>query len=337
MSSSDTLFGPSSELIEVSKFIQTADSLTSESDLWSTTAQLAPGSSRDEWLNLPTSQKDAVEAECRVDDFRSTLNEVISNPHLMQHITKTHEANVYSIHETADTSHRRKRKRNVLADATDAPPDVRTLREKMDAVQLKSWPLGMNAALFIRPPKQADHNTLVNAKKLKMSESDVSRCQALLFVTVYNPVSWGHRLLARSSQHVLLSSQSLGDLHDTIPCTSHEIPREMVPYDNFTSGRNSTQTGNGGAVFCIEDQLYGDGLSEKDYADGYIEYVNALPEKKRPKTSKATSMHDTFLASMTLRLHTPYWLLHVGDCIHYVVFDQIRRLPINYTDNSTSA
>lgn len=81
-----------------------------------------------------------LEYKYRVDDFRSTLNEVISNPRLMQHITKAHEANVYSIHETSDTSHRRKRKRNVFADATDGHPDVRTLREKMDAVQLKSWP-----------------------------------------------------------------------------------------------------------------------------------------------------------------------------------------------------
>lgn len=65
MSNSDTLFGPSSELIEVSKFIQAAELLASDPDLWSTTAQLLPGSSCDEWLSLPTSQKQAIEAECR--------------------------------------------------------------------------------------------------------------------------------------------------------------------------------------------------------------------------------------------------------------------------------
>lgn len=39
-----------------------------------------------------------------------------------------------------------------------------------------------------------------------------------------------------------------------------------------------------------------------------------------------TSMHDTFLSSLTVRIDEPYWLLHKGNCQHFVVFDQIRRM-----------
>ena len=56
----------------------------------------------------------------------------------------------------------------------------------------------------------------------------------------------------------------------------------------------------------------------------YVEYAKALPEKKRPVVSKASSMHDAVLSSMTVRLHTPYWMLHSGDCTHHIVFEQIR-------------
>lgn len=74
-----------------------------------------------------------------MDEFRSTLNDVISDPRLMSHVNKIHEANVYSIHETADTSNRRKRKRNTIPDLAEEHPDVTALKEKLKAVKLKSW------------------------------------------------------------------------------------------------------------------------------------------------------------------------------------------------------
>ena len=98
-------------------------------------------------------------------------------------------------------------------------------------------------------------------------EPDTSVRQALVFVTVYNPVSWGHRLLARASQHVLLSSQSLGDLYDTIPCTSQELPCETVDEAGRSTWQRNSQPVNSGAVVCIEGRLYGDGQSERDYAE----------------------------------------------------------------------
>ncbi|TCD71259.1 hypothetical protein EIP91_011737 [Steccherinum ochraceum] len=321
MSALDVLFGPPSKSIQVSHFIRAANEADGESNVPSV------GSiSRNEWSELAESRRKDVEDECRVDDLRSTLNEVIENPRLMAHVTRTHEATVHAIHEAADTSNRRKRKRPVIPEPAEQHPEVATLRQQLEASKLRSWPT--NAALFIRPPRQADHNALINAKRLAFATGDASPQQALIFVTVYNPISWGHRQLGRASQHVFLSSQSLGDIFDAIPCTSHEIM-----HDNVQRGSQATGTGDrpviggqGGAVIFMDGQLYGDGQSAKDYADKYLEYLSGLPERRRIQGSKATPMHDTPLDSLDIRLHTPHWILHAGDCIHHITFDQIRLL-----------
>ena len=97
---------------------------------------------------------------------------------------------------------------------------------------------------------------------------------ALVFVTVYNRQSWGQKILSRSSQHVLLSSQTLGDLYEVIPCTSNELPAEIVDesgaivgYKECREDNDMAVDKNGGAVVCIEDVLYGDGESGDDYAE----------------------------------------------------------------------
>lgn len=171
--------------------------------------------------------------------------------------------------------------------------------------------------------------------------------QALVFVTVYNPLSWGHRLLTRASQHVLLSSQTLGDLFDAIPCTSNEMPQETLDEQGNVRWTQASTSASSGAVFCIEDMLYGDGQSEKDYSEyvflcstlldqlltrssKLIEHLHTLSAKSRPDLVKSSPMHDIALSSIALRFHKPYWALHAGDCEHFLVFEHVRyaRNPI---------
>jgi snRNA-activating protein complex subunit 3 len=53
--------------------------------------------------------------------------------------------------------------------------------------------------------------------------------------------------------------------------------------------------------------------------------LEQLPVDKRPViTRSATSMYETTWASLSLRINQPYWLLHQGNCEHYVVIDEIR-------------
>ena len=41
--------------------------------------------------------------------------------------------------------------------------------------------------------------------------------------------------------------------------------------------------------------------------------------KKAPRSMRETPFHD-----LSLRINEPYWLLHAGNCDHFVIIDQIR-------------
>ncbi|KAI0949381.1 hypothetical protein AcW1_009012 [Taiwanofungus camphoratus] len=251
----------------------------------------------------------------------------------MAHVMRTHEAIVHSIYETADPSGRRKRKRTTLPEPAEEHAEVTAFRLKLDSVQLKSWPLTLHSASFIRPPKHSDHNTLIHTKHFGVGTSSSNAHEALLFVTIFNKLSWGHRLLSRSSQHVLLSSQTLGDLFEIIPCISNEIPKESVDdtgetptYELSPSADRRRPEGSTGCAACIEGTVYGDGQSVEDYSEKLIKLLSALPgdKDKRSPLTKGSAMHDTTFSSLSLRLHEPYWLLHHGNCEHFFVVDQIR-------------
>lgn len=56
-----------------------------------------------------------------------------------------------------------------------------------------------------------------------------------------------------------------------------------------------------------------------------LSHLQRLPEEKRPQITKSsTSLSETPFASLTLRVNQPYWMLHQGNCEHFVVVDQIR-------------
>ncbi|EKM54490.1 uncharacterized protein PHACADRAFT_96477, partial [Phanerochaete carnosa HHB-10118-sp] len=247
-----------------------------------------------------------------VQDVQKSLNDVIADPCLMAHVMKMHERLTQSIHETAELSGRKKRKRPAVDEFAQENSDVLALRRGLEAVRLKCWPLTLRSALFIRPPKQSDHNTLQATKCLSLPAIVSDPCEALVFVTVYDRLTWGHKLLSRSSQHVLLSSHSLGDLFDVIPCSSNEIPEPPAPSSNETWGEASAR-GSSGSVICLEGVAYGDGQSEKDYS-----------ECKAAALQKGLPMHEVTFRSLQIRLHHPYWLCHAGNCDHFFVIELLR-------------
>jgi len=247
----------------------------------------------------------------------------------MTSVTRTHEATVQSFYETANSTSRRKRKRVTVPEPAEEPPAIRAVKANLETVQLKSWPLTLNAALFVRPPKQSDHNTLLATKHLGNTSEYSSEPHALIFITVYNPLSWGHKLIARSSQHVLLSSQTIGDFFDSIPCVSNELPQRTVDEDAKINWAFNTGSGISGAVICIEGVAHGDGLTEEDYASKLLDFYDSSTGKNRPKLTKGSSIYDTQFTSVNLRLHSPCHILHAGDCQHFFVVDQVRLHHLN--------
>lgn len=100
--------------------------------------------------------------------------------------------------------------------------------------------------------------------------------QAMITYSVHKRFPWRANLVSRSSQHCVLSSQSLGDLIEAIPCPSNELPGEkregtsIVGYDD-----SERMKGDHGAVIVIDNVAYGDGMSETDYAE-YANFHNPV-------------------------------------------------------------
>ncbi|RPD74311.1 hypothetical protein L226DRAFT_571748 [Lentinus tigrinus ALCF2SS1-7] len=328
--------GPPSEPLQLSAFLDLArqlDAGTEEQRSLPQPSAALPSEARGIWTSLIADEQENIEAECRVDDLRAMLEGTVHNPRLMGHVTRTHEASVYAIYETAEPT-RRKRKRPTLVEPAEEAPEVTALREKHAGIKLNCWPLTMHTAPFIRPPRQPDYNTLINVKRMGTGPTSEAKSEdALVFVTIYTRVSWGQKIPTRASQHVLLASQTLGDLFEAIPCTSNELPQEVRDESgNITAYTYKGQRrkddmevdSGGGAVICIGDVLYGDGQSEDDYADKLVITLQSLPKNRRGKLSKGPSMHDTKLSSLTIRLHEPYWVLHAGNCEHFFSIASVR-------------
>lgn len=270
------------------------------------------------------------------------------------HVLRQHESTVASVCGQADApaTKGRKRKRQIAPEGSESAPEVLQLQEKLDAVNLRCWRLTVESALCMRAAKNSDYNALNAPKKMgsgvlhtldhgdvgatRSSTPDslgsprpdaISYSNAVISLTVYNRISYLPSCLTRSSQHAVLSTQTLGDLLHVLPCASSNMPMEELDAEGDVSGYNfRDQTGeHSGCLFCIEDLIYGDGRETADYAEKLIAHFQKLPEDKRPQIKTAsTSASETTFDALTLRIHQPYWILHQGNCEHFFVIDQIR-------------
>jgi len=64
----------------------------------------------------------------------------------------------------------------------------------------------------------------------------------------------------------VLSSNTLEELYNVIPCPSNEIPDECMIEGTFVGYEAGSSTRPSGRVVVIEGTAYGDGSTETDYA-----------------------------------------------------------------------
>lgn len=130
----------------------------------------------------------------------------------------------------------------------------------------------LDSALFMRSPKNSDQNVLISVKESSNTLPDdvgldESPKTAIITVSVHNRLAWSQSMLSRSSQHALLAFQTLGDLFETIQCVSNEIPDEQLVDGEFVAFDSFPKNpGSSGCVLIIEGLVFGDGMSEFDYA-----------------------------------------------------------------------
>lgn len=177
------------------------------------------------------------------------------------------------------------------------------------------------------------------------SLGDTSNSDLVLTVSTYSRLSWGNHL-ARSFQHAVLSSQTLGDLYEALPCPSNEIPFEKSGDGTIFEYSEDEAPPHKGGVVCIEDVAYGDGQSEEDYSESVfvltvlppphkvrdsklLAHFSEMPPNKKSELRKGPDMHSQRFLDLSLRINEPYWLLHQGSCEHFIVVDQIRSVCLS--------
>jgi snRNA-activating protein complex subunit 3 len=214
--------------------------------------------------------------------------------------------------------------------------------------------LPQEAAVFIRGPKNSDINTLTEIvsffnldflpctlsdrllKKQAKNGSTPDPHSAVVMVSVYNRLTWSYNFVYRSSQHAVLSSNTLAELHNVIPCPSNELPDESTADGTFVGYESGPSKHPSGCIVVIEGTAYGDGLTENDYARYVFLLFNAVGSRCLLRLSSkliahipepltiGSKMNETPFSSLSLRLNHPYWLVHHGNCEHFLVVDQIR-------------
>ncbi|TFK73930.1 hypothetical protein BDN72DRAFT_138869 [Pluteus cervinus] len=277
-----SLFGPPSELINIAAFI-------------------APTGTRSEVLHEQDSSVD-----CSVFDIREELNVLWNTPALSAHITKKFEHTISTLHSASNPT---KKKRPRLPDPDNYPEEVTTLQGKLDVSSLLSARLGATAVPFLRNPKNTDYNTLLHPKI--WSDGEVSPGHhAIITFSVYNRVPWDTSLVARISQHEILSFRTLSDLYRLLPCPYKDSLQTDKP---LNTGPSPSQF-----VICVEGVAYGDSYDKK-----LVDHLGNMSKSKKPLRKGTFGVDETQLASLSLRIGQPYWLVHQGNCEHFIVLDQI--------------
>ncbi|KAI0254056.1 snRNA-activating protein of 50kDa MW C terminal-domain-containing protein [Lactifluus subvellereus] len=310
--SHESHIGPSSQLIHIDDFLCEARNNVAHASMASDLSlQAAQG--------VDPVLQDDIAAECCIDDLRSKLADIFNDPRLYVNTRHVHDTSVNDIYDLAErgTQGKRKRKREVVSELEDTP-DIIALKEDLAAIKLRSWPLPQEAAVFVRGPKNSDLNTLTEIKRANNGSGPAPH-SVMVTVSVYNRLAWSYNFVYRSSQHAVLSSNTLGELYDVIPCPSNELPDDRTVDGRFVGYEPGPSKRPGGRVIVIEGTAYGDGSTETDYARKLVAHLSK-PLTRGPK------MHDTPFSSLSFRLNHPYWLVHRGNCEHFLVVDQIRHV-----------
>ncbi|KAK0212853.1 snRNA-activating protein of 50kDa MW C terminal-domain-containing protein [Desarmillaria ectypa] len=268
---------------------------------------------------------DADTDDFNISDIRDVVGKTWDNPELSAYVLKKHNAAIDALYATQNTTKTRRKTQNTADSDEEDSSAVLEWNKTLQTIHLSSYPLCPEASLFVRPPKNSDQNAL---NKCRPSDSNAGTSLpddtsfAIITVTIYTK---GSSTTMRTSQHALLTSQTLGDIVEMMPCASNDLPEEIVSHRRVPRDQ-STQAvkANSDSVVCIGDVLYSDGMKETDYADKMLQYLATHSIKHGSLTKAPESIHDTILSSLSLRINEPYWILHQGSCEHFFLVEQIR-------------
>ncbi|KAH7339864.1 snRNA-activating protein of 50kDa MW C terminal-domain-containing protein [Rhizoctonia solani] len=239
---------------------------------------------------------------------------------------------------------------------TVSDPALLELGDMLGELKLHSWRLTDTAKHYIRKPRSSDVNVLAEVRPSAIpfvlpeglgqgnredsSPNDTNlqgpalkrSAHALIELSILTPAPHPPHTPRHTLSLALLNSQTLEDISEALVCANRWVPRSIND-----SGVPS------GACIVIEGTVYGDGEGDadgKDYADKVTEYLAALKAQASTPERDAIMILDeqltigmpmlsTRLDSVRWKLHKPYWFMHDGGCVHWIVISSISALHPN--------
>lgn len=158
-----------------------------------------------------------------------------------------------------------------------------------------------------------------------------------MVISVFSKVPWSPCYVSRLSQHAFLASQTLQDICRTVPCAPYAV---RVASNSLVQNYGIEDNRTSRSVICIEETAYGDG-QEDDYAKydetaelvvscshhgvrKLVDHLAAVSKSDYSIQRALGSLSETAISSLSLRINEPYWMLHRGNCEHFIVVEQIR-------------
>lgn len=181
---------------------------------------------------------------------------------------------------------------------------------------------------YITPAMQASN--IPRDKNNRPIRTPIASDEVIIKVALFHP-----ERSIKTQEFLILANQKLTDLRDHLYCLS----------DHILHGRE-TRSG----YFFIENRFYVDMRNENniDYSKQIIEWINNEKHKnylkniggvrstQKPIPQESIKMEDTTFYDLQLRLNERYLYCHQGNCMHYIVFTEMRLVNDNDNDNALS-
>ncbi|CAE7054463.1 unnamed protein product [Rhizoctonia solani] len=272
-----------------------------------------------------------------------------------------------SVPATTQSRGGRNRKGKARADIgeTVSDPALLELGDMLSKLELHSWEITDAAKHYIRKPRSSDVNALTEVRPSAIpfvvsenlghdAREDLSpgglslqgpapkgSTRALIELSILTPAPHPPHTPRHTLSLALLNCQTLEDISEALVCANRWIPRSIND-----SGVPS------GACIVIEGTVYGDGEGDedgKDYSENFskvTEHLVALKAQANTPTGLGKKERDaimtldeqlqigmpmlnTRLDSIQWKLHKPYWFMHDGGCVHWIVASSISILHPN--------
>ncbi|KAH8814753.1 snRNA-activating protein of 50kDa MW C terminal-domain-containing protein [Flagelloscypha sp. PMI_526] len=313
--------GPPSEPVNINSFAEdTSTIITRNAPAQGTTQKQ---SHKEILAGLPLETVESIKGICKVDDIRTSLTKTWNAPRVSVYLQKEQEDELRAMSAVPTTSRKKSQPGPFIKN--DAP-EIIQLKADLAQASLKTNKLQAGADLFARNSSFMDTNAINVLKFTEDGDStslDGETPTAVITISVQSKLSNGHPI--PNCQLAFLSSQSLGTVFEALPCVSNELPVEVLDGHKVTGYTDAPGESSGGLI-VIDNMVYGDGMDENDYADKFLEHQRTMTKQNTHYIKAQTSMHDTRLDSLSLRIEQPYWLVHQGNCEHWVIIDEIRML-----------